>query len=774
VRNHLGRVLDLVMASDPSMSVSSSLDMLVQMDDYHPVLEICIRACSPLEMDETSNTYNFSRADYSSLSQYLFGIDWSFLEGGGGSFNERVTEFNNVIIEGMEKFVPKTRGRGHEGRYPRWFSKELINLISEKTMAHRKFKRTACPVDYECFSELRRQCKRLYESCHSDYVKSVEASLAVNTKGIFKYTNALKANEVDLPGTMFYGQSTSHDISGTLELFTKFFSETYDDAEIQSVICDGEFVPIDSINIQQFRIEIHEIAAYIRGLEPKRTSGPDGIPPVLIKNCSRSLYYPLYLLFNESVSTGSFPDLWKSSYITPIFKSGDRSDISNYRPVCILSCFPKMFEKLVLSKISTDLYRIIMPYQHGFMPLRSTQTNLVIYEDYISRALSERKQVDALYTDLSKAFDRVPHNVLIDKLFKLGINGQMISWLGSYLTGRSLVVRIGGRCSRAFHATSGVPQGSHMGPVLFILFINDVVQVFNDVNFLVFADDVKIYNTVTSENDCRNLQRGLNNFGVWCARNGLSVNIKKCSIVRFHRKKNPLIFQYSFLGSDLESLSEVKDLGIIFDQKLSFISHINSIVNKSMRVLGFIVRITRDFLNIDTMRLLYLSLVRSILEYGSVVWSPFYNVHIKQLERTQHKFLRYINFRMGFTMQELDYDYLLYLLNIHSLVERRSLADLSFLHKLIHNDIDAPDILQSINFFAPNRLTRQAVPFYPSNSNTNHFYYSPLNRMQRLGNEFAEISDIFHSSLSAYKSSLVAHLNMPRILKYNNCLGEDS
>jgi hypothetical protein len=203
-----------------------------------------------------------------------------------------------------------------------------------------------------------------------------------------------------------------------------------------------------------------------------------------------------------------------------------------------------MFEKLVLGKISSELHKTVMPYQHGFMPLRSTQSNLLIYEDYISRALSERKQVDAIYTDLSKAFDRVPHKVLIDKLFKLGITGQMISWLESYLVGRSLVVRVGGRCSRAFDASSGVPQGSHMSPVLFILFINDVARVFEDVNFLVFADDVKIYKTVNSLDDCLELQRNLNGFGIWCKKNGLSVNVKKCSVIRFHRKRNPIIFDY--------------------------------------------------------------------------------------------------------------------------------------------------------------------------------------------------------------------------------------
>jgi hypothetical protein len=184
-----------------------------------------------------------------------------------------------------------------------------------------------------------------------------------------------------------------------------------------------------------------------------------------------------------------------------------------------------------------------------------------------------------------------------------------------------------------------------------------------------------------------------------------------------------------------------------------------------MRMLGFVIRVAGDFLNISTMRLLYLSLVRSTLEYNLVVWSPFYNVHIKLLERTQHKFLRYVNYRMGFTLQELDYDYLLYFLNIHSLQERRILADLNFLYKLIHGEVDSPDILHSI-FFVPGRVTRQALPFYPSSSSTSHFYFSPINRMQRLGNEFTDVVDVFHSSLPAYRRALSAFLQEPRKQRY--------
>ncbi len=307
----------------------------------------------------------------------------------------------------------------------------------------------------------------------------------------------------------------------------------------------------------------------------------------------------------------------------------------------------KLFETFITEALSTTIHNILLPEQHGFIRGRSVETNLLVYSQFIIESLENGFQVDSAYTDFSKAFDTVNHERLISKLQNLGIGDPLLSWLSSYLTDRVQMVKIKSCLSKTISAVSGAPQGSHLGPLRFLIFINDIKDFLGDTRFLLFADDLKLYRIIQSEDDCSLLQSDLDSLCDWSVSNGMKLNISKCNIIRFQRKQCPIIYEYKIDNTIINSVSVIKDLGVLLDEQMSFNSHIDYITSKSLRILGFIKRITVGFGNTYAIRLLYFSLVRSILEFSATVWCPYYLNQINSLERVQHKFIKYLAFKSG-------------------------------------------------------------------------------------------------------------------------------
>ena len=306
--------------------------------------------------------------------------------------------------------------------------------------------------------------------------------------------------------------------------------------------------------------------------------------------------------------------------------------------------------------------------------------------------------------------------------------------------------------SKEYTATSGVPQGSNLGPLLFLLFINDLSLVINSEK-LFFADDLKIFLPINCYDDCILLQDQLDVVQGWCDSNRLNLNATKCKIMTYTRKQQPLQYPYSILGNILERVIVLKDLGVTFDSKLTFSHHVNTKILEAGRMFGFIVRNCRGFNDLSVLKTLFFSYVRSKLEYGSLIWNPYYITYTENIEKVQKRFLKYLNFKAEgyYPERGSDYNILLNRFQFESLKTRRIYASLVFLFKLLRGGVDCPDLLYQLNFFVPRINSRQNVTFLCERARTNVMVKSPVNFMCSNFNKVSNNCDIFNCSLSELK-----------------------
>lgn len=372
---------------------------------------------------------------------------------------------------------------------------------------------------------------------------------------------------------------------------------------------------------------------------------------------------------------------------------------------------------------------------------------------FVAEALDSSCQVDVIYTDLTKAFDRLDHCLLMGKLHKLGFSGGDLVLMQSYLRGRTQHVRYGGVESVNYAVTSGVPQGSVLGPLLFVLFINDLAEQL-DVDCLLYADDLKIFCRIVNNEDCRRLQDNLFRVHDWCIQNNLCLNVSKCCVLSFTLKANTTEFNYQLDSCLLERKTHFKDLGVCFDTKLSFATHVDNIIKESLKTYGFISRCAHDFSDPEVLKTLYFAFVRSRLEYASLVWCPHYNTYVDVLEKVQRRFLKFLAFTEDKTYPERGFPHrvLLERFSVTSLEQRRKTSSLVFLFKLLHGDISCTSLIDKLVFHAPRDASRHKRCFYLRTPRTNILKFSPLYRICDIYDACCSRLDIFECSLSSIRN----------------------
>lgn len=748
ITNARGSLLDVVFCRCENVSVNICNSPLLKCDIYHPAICFSVSVCKEnMTMINFDYEYfNFREANFRDLNIFLGSLDWDTIID-NHDVNLTVRTFYDIINLGLATYVPK--GRAKNRKFPVWYSTDLKSNILNKKVLHKIWKQTHDLNVYSAFCEMRTKCKALIKQCYSDYINEVENNILDNSNIFWKYVNS-KSGNFDLPNYMSFNDHVADSPHHIAQLFAEHFGSLYNsiDSEVPEIECN-EFVDIGDCSIT-----LLDVFEAISNLKTSLAPGPDNLPVVFFKECKFVLSSVLFRIFKLSLNLGVFPSEWKISNITPLHKNGNRSQVENYRPISRVNIAAKIFEFIISKKITPLFGNIISTAQHGFVEGRSTTTNLLIYTEYLTEALENRHQVDTIYADFSKAFDRVPHSVLIQKLQSVGFHGPMLAWLKSYLSNRTQIVKIKNYSSREISVTSGVPQGSHLAPLLFNIFINDLVKYIQFSTKLLFADDLKLFKIIRTYNDCLELQEDINRVTEWCRVNYMKLNVAKCKIMTVSRKKANVVFNYTIDNEPLERVNMIKDLGVYIDNELQFHYHIEFIRNKSMKMLGFVIRTLKEFQNLNCFKNLYCSYVRSGLEYASSVWSPYYNKYIDSLEKVQRRFLRFINYKLGYTIDEINYDDLHKLLGLQTLQQRRIYSDICTLFKILNNVIDSPDLLQNISLKVPQRATRKTDLFSIASHRTNYGANGPISRICRLGNDYCNEIDFFNSTLQDVKNIL--------------------
>ena len=361
--------------------------------------------------------------------------------------------------------------------------------------------------------------------------------------------------------------------------------------------------------------------------------GGDGIPPLFLKHCVTALVDPVHYLFSQCLSQSYLPQEWHSHLIIPIPKTDDKSQISNYRPISLLCNLSKALEKIVFDKIYEFISEnSISIHQFGFMRNRSTLKQLILHTEFLYSSLDHHQQVDSIYLDIHKAFNSVPHNKLLVKLWSSGLTDSIWPFFKAYLTNRYQQVVLD-HFSDWLPVTSAVPQGSILGPLLFIIYINDLPPVLASSFPYLFADDTKCCIRILKPSDSILLQLDLDHLFNWSYENNLYFNVSKFGLLRFlNRSSSPIHKSYCMNGIEIKLMNHFKNLGIIFSSDLSWTHHYQQIITKAYQKLGLIRHTFSSLIPAHTKQLLYLSLIRSQLTYCSQIWRP--------LSHKGHYFLR--------------------------------------------------------------------------------------------------------------------------------------
>ena len=572
-------VLDLILTRNIPASVTAR-DSLLPSDHREVVGDCHIPVTRPPLVTRTK-VFNYRRADFDGLRRSLRAIPWTLLR--DLPVDEAVGDFYTLLEAAIADHVPVVTLRRS---YPPWFSKEVRVALQRKEAAYRRLRRNRQEETERDFSEKRRDFKNLASGAYTKYLRELTDDFKTNPKRMWSFLKCINRKG----GVAPILKDGEKDVSGDDEradLLNRVFAEKFTDP---SASFYPDVVSHSVSNLSIFEVSSGDVRRLLLSIPRDKACGPDNVSARIIRECAEELVAPLTILCQMSFDQGVFPSKWKQANVVPIHKKGDRSNPGNYRSISLLPLFGRMLEKLACDALMQHVRPALSDAQHGFLSGRSCTTNLAVYLRHAWMSVSEGCQTDVVYTDFSAAFQSVNHKLLLHKLQNsFHIEGHALQWFVSYLSGRTQRVVLNGKTSAWTSVTSGTPEGGILSPLLFCLYINDLPSVIKS-HSLMYADDLKLFRCVRSAADSAALQEDLDRVAEWAETWKLSLNASKCKSMSVALKRNPVQYAYTVRGTVLEKLDSMRDLGVILDSKLAFSAHVDSVVSKSRRALGVLMR----------------------------------------------------------------------------------------------------------------------------------------------------------------------------------------
>ena len=757
-----GKSLDLLMCNQPEMITNIEvLPRYAICNSDHFGIKFSIKFnCKRLKPSKR-RIYNFKKADFRSINSELLSVPWDHILNYCDP-DIALDRFESVFFSICDRFIPKVTVKS--SFQPPWFDSELDSICKKKNKLLAKYKRTNDPNVYEEIRKIRKKYKTTCTQKKRDNVVNDEDPALIKKKfwSFFKSTS----NSCRIPETVNYGGRFRSESTDVANLFNKFFSDQFSSPSNYDIDINFEDDPF-----HDFKFDENKISGLLRNMNANKAAGPDGLQSKLLKSCARGLAKPLSILFNKCFTLGKLPDKWKLANVIPIFKKGNKGSAENYRPIS-LTCLPmKIFEYCIRDMLMTKCNHLLNDNQHGFRPEKSCLTQLIPFTSNLALALNNSSRIDVIYFDFAKAFDSVNHDIILKKLKnKFGINGTLLRFIKAYLQDRKQQVLVNGSISNSLSVLSGVPQGSILGPLLFVLFIDDMNSVVSQgTDIALYADDTKIWREIKSDIDQIVLQSDIDKLYEWSVINKMNFHPDKCKVVAITNKSLDYALPfyehfYTLNGNVLNYEKSEKDLGVVINSRLSWNAQCEGLVQRANQQLGLVRRTCHFVNNTKQRRALYLSLVRSIFEHCCQVWAPQSHKSLNAFDLLQKRAVKWILKEPYARYTDEEFLRKQRSLDLLPMKYKFLLSDLTLFYKIVYNNvkIKLPNYVSRIEPQDIKRVTRSNSSIAKGidglkykckiapkiNAFSNSFFIRTLNQWNELPLNLREINNFDKFSLA--------------------------
>ena len=650
-------VLDLVFSSEDNIISNLSVGEKLGKGD-HNIVRFEIETSFTKE-DKSFKKLNFRKANFDRLRAELRKVPVSREIG----LEQRWLQFKNKFMGIQDDCIPKSKITPNGIKQPSWFNRDIAKAIRDRQKAYKRSKREPSQTTILTHKKLCRKVDKLIRKAKMDEEDKIASIAKENPKAFFGQVRNRKPIKSSIgPLKNVEGNIISSD-EGIAKLLNGYFASVYTKENI-SEIPEVPIVYKGNNPLRKIEVTEDKVKRKIKKLNPSKSQGPDSFHPRVIKETEAEITPHLCNIYKTSLEQRKVVTDWKIQNIAPIHKKGSKDEPGNYRPISLTSVPGKILESIIVDEIVSHLEsnNLILDSQHGFRNGRSCLTNLLDFFHDMYSIYDTSRAIDILYLDFQKAFDKVPHKRLMAKIRSLGIIDEAADWIENWLSNRKQQVVINGTSSGWEEVTSGVPQGSVLGPLLFIIYINDLdLGLVSKISK--FADDTKLGIKADEINAVKQLQDDLNKIGEWSVKWQMPFNIDKCKVMHIGYKN--MNANYKLLGKSLESCSEEKDLGVVITNDLKPSKQCIEAEKKAQKILGYIKRHFKTRKR-ETILTLYNSLVRPHLEYAVQFWAPSQRKDIERLEKVQARATKLIP-----SIRHLNYHRRLDRLKLFSLEKRR-------------------------------------------------------------------------------------------------------